>query len=153
MELDVKKLIYSETGSKEAHEVNITEKGDDDLEGPVFYSGSLELLKIDEGILAKFNVQPKIILICDRCQEEFTYNPMLVFVRDYILGSVDPESDSLGISKNFTIDILDPIKEESQLSIPLKKLCKEVCAGICPYCGKNLNLGDCECGKARNKKL
>ena len=31
------------------------------------------------------------------------------------------------------------------LELPTKVLCKEDCKGLCPKCGKDLNLGSCDC--------
>ena len=44
---------------------------------------------------------------------------------------------------------LDPyVFEEVMLNIPIKALCSESCKGMCPTCGKNLNIGECQCEKA-----
>jgi uncharacterized protein len=31
------------------------------------------------------------------------------------------------------------------LAMPIKVLCREDCAGLCPTCGADLNAGDCGC--------
>jgi uncharacterized protein len=47
--------------------------------------------------------------------------------------------------------------EEFVHSVPLRPLCREDCAGLCPQCGHNLNLGQCSCrrgqGDVRLEKL
>ena len=35
--------------------------------------------------------------------------------------------------------------EQLQLNIPMKPLCRPDCAGLCPTCGADLNLGPCGC--------
>jgi uncharacterized protein len=35
--------------------------------------------------------------------------------------------------------------EQLQLNIPMKPLCRPDCAGLCPVCGADLNLGACAC--------
>jgi uncharacterized protein len=41
---------------------------------------------------------------------------------------------------------LAPIAEERvQMALPMKPLCKPDCRGLCPTCGKDLNLGACAC--------
>jgi uncharacterized protein len=37
--------------------------------------------------------------------------------------------------------------EQIFLEIPFKPLCQEDCRGLCPTCGKDLNLASCECVK------
>ena len=33
-----------------------------------------------------------------------------------------------------------------QLDVPMRPLCREECAGLCPTCGATSNEGDCGCG-------
>ena len=41
---------------------------------------------------------------------------------------------------------LAPLAEERvQMALPMKPLCKADCKGLCPSCGKDLNLGACAC--------
>ena len=43
---------------------------------------------------------------------------------------------------------LSPIAEERvQMALPMKPLCKPDCRGLCPACGKDLNLGACACAR------
>lgn len=43
------------------------------------------------------------------------------------------------------IYLKEDIYEYAELSIPLKRLCKDDCKGLCPHCGKNLNEETCNC--------
>ncbi len=43
------------------------------------------------------------------------------------------------------IDLLPEIAEQVALEIPVKPLCSELCKGLCPTCGADLNLTDCGC--------
>ena len=43
---------------------------------------------------------------------------------------------------------LYPIAEERvQMALPMKPLCRPDCRGLCPGCGKDLNLGSCACAR------
>jgi len=33
------------------------------------------------------------------------------------------------------------------LAAPLKAICREDCRGLCPHCGRNLNLEQCTCAE------
>ena len=44
-----------------------------------------------------------------------------------------------------TLDIMPQITESIYTLIPVKILCKEDCAGLCPNCGADLNEGKCSC--------
>jgi uncharacterized protein len=37
------------------------------------------------------------------------------------------------------------VREQLFLTIPMKRLCREDCGGLCPSCGANRNLTPCEC--------
>jgi uncharacterized protein len=37
------------------------------------------------------------------------------------------------------------VRQYALLAIPMKPLCREGCAGLCPTCGRNLNQGPCDC--------
>ncbi len=43
------------------------------------------------------------------------------------------------------IDLSAQIWESLVISLPEKALCAEECAGLCPSCGADLNLGPCSC--------
>jgi len=43
------------------------------------------------------------------------------------------------------IDLAPFVWEEASLAAPTKYLCREDCAGLCPQCGANLNVGPCGC--------
>ncbi len=73
---------------------------------------------------------------CVRCLEEF---------ERHIKNSVYLKYD-LSFDQEF-LDITEDIRNEIILSYPSKPLCKDDCKGLCPVCGKNLNLYDCDCEK------
>lgn len=39
----------------------------------------------------------------------------------------------------------DVLREQVLLALPLRVICREECRGLCPHCGKNLNLEPCSC--------
>ena len=39
----------------------------------------------------------------------------------------------------------DLLREQVLLAVPLKAVCSEACKGLCPRCGKNLNVETCAC--------
>lgn len=43
------------------------------------------------------------------------------------------------------IDLMPEIAEQVALEIPVKPLCSELCKGLCPSCGADLNQTDCGC--------
>jgi uncharacterized protein len=43
------------------------------------------------------------------------------------------------------LDTRPLLLEQIELNIPMKPLCREDCAGICPVCGANRNQAPCRC--------
>ncbi len=43
------------------------------------------------------------------------------------------------------LDVIDLVREQFQLALPMKPLCTEACRGLCPDCGANLNRTRCDC--------
>jgi len=41
----------------------------------------------------------------------------------------------------------DVLREQVLLALPLKAICRDDCKGLCPHCGKNLNLEQCNCAE------
>ena len=41
----------------------------------------------------------------------------------------------------------DVLREQVLLALPLRAICRDDCKGLCPHCGKNLNLEQCNCAE------
>jgi len=86
---------------------------------------------------------------CDRCLAEFIQPIESIFKHVYLFGTELPEdeNDSLTYLPFDTdkIDISKEIFDYSQIAIPLKKVCRDDCKGLCLRCGTNLNIKPCDC--------
>ena len=83
---------------------------------------------------------------CDRCLEDFRRS----FEEDiYFILKRDYEGDELDIIpyNDLICNITDYVRDFILTSIPMKKLCKTNCKGLCEKCGMNLNQGACNCKK------
>ena len=45
------------------------------------------------------------------------------------------------------IDLGKIIRDNIILNLPMRLLCEETCRGICPVCGTDMNVKDCDCSK------
>ncbi len=86
---------------------------------------------------------------CDRCCESFEEDFECSFEEvlkkeDEKADSDDKNPDAIYFRGN-SIELDELVLNNVLLSLPLKRLCKETCRGLCANCGKNLNLGDCGC--------
>ncbi len=87
---------------------------------------------------------------CDRCLDDVDGTLEIPFERmvsssapktDY---DDDAEFDIIYVNES-GIDIDTELMEEIALELPVYHLCNDDCKGLCQKCGKNLNLGPCEC--------
>jgi len=93
---------------------------------------------------------------CDRCLAplsvpieqsfELLYVPPLGTGDEQELGGQDL---SIGFYQDGIIDVDDLVREQIELALPMARLCREGCRGLCPECGANLNDGDCACETGR----
>lgn len=67
--------------------------------------------------------------------------------RDGVEDDRGLDSEELAVSfyRDNQIDLGQMIREQVLLSLPMKPLCKEECRGLCPECGANRNIEDCDC--------
>ena len=67
---------------------------------------------------------------------------------DVVLAEEDSsDSPELFVLKGDELDLDEVLSTCFILDMETKFLCKEDCKGLCPSCGKNLNLGPCGCRK------
>jgi len=59
--------------------------------------------------------------------------------------SVTVAEAEIGYYQGEGILLEDVLREQVLLALPLKVTCREDCKGLCPHCGKNLNLEQCSC--------
>lgn len=96
---------------------------------------------------------------CDRCAEPVKKNMKLNLHRVLVkalANEEDADSDEFDdyiVVENAQLDLDDLIEEEVLLFLPSKILCKNSCKGLCPTCGKNLNLGPCDCEKEVDPRM
>ncbi|MDO9575257.1 MAG: DUF177 domain-containing protein [bacterium] len=115
------------------------------------------LTKSKKRVRIKGDVSFKLNITCARCLEVITKqfnekvdcifkqeSPCIIKEEEIALTTTDTEKYYYaGDEVNITPFVRDTIL----LAIPIKPLCTPDCRGLCPYCGKNLNEGDCKCKK------
>ncbi|NPV52139.1 MAG: DUF177 domain-containing protein [Firmicutes bacterium] len=114
-------------------------------------------------ILVSGEVAATIGLTCNRCMEPFALNVATAFEREYRqayqvrggdgVARVAGGEDAAEIYHGDAINLRPAVEESISLAIPIKVLCREDCKGLCPECGRNLNLGPCGCEKEPDFRL
>jgi uncharacterized protein len=123
------------------------------LAGPV--TGQVRMHRTNQGIFVDGVAEVPVELQCTRCLKTFT-ETFPVPIRELFYPTIDvetgvpvlpPENDDLSfpIDHNHVLDLREAIRQNLLLAMPIKTLCKEDCAGLCPECGKDWNEGPCDC--------
>lgn len=100
----------------------------------------------------------RLKLDCGRCLEPFTF-PIdqdidLFYLPRHKEAQAEEQDADVQLSDHQmivvfydhdTLDLGEMVREQFYLQIPMRRLCKDDCKGICPDCGKNRNLERCSC--------
>jgi DUF177 domain-containing protein len=99
-------------------------------------------------------VSTTLELDCGRCLEPFTVPVDVPFELRYLPaaentgdGEREVAEDDLTSAyyRDDALDVIELLREQFQLALPMKPLCQEACKGLCPECGANRNRTDCGC--------
>lgn len=106
-------------------------------------------------LVMKGTVRTRIHGICDRCAGEFQRD--VSFPIDAVLvtelSSEEDEDENIFPLVGDCADLEEIVRTVFVLNLDSKLLCREDCKGICPRCGKSLNLGKCDCRKEPDPRL
>lgn len=106
-------------------------------------------------LVMKGTVRTRIHGVCDRCAGEFQRD--VSFPIDAVLvtelSSEEDEDENIFPLVGDSADLEEIVRTVFVLNLDSKLLCWEDCKGICPRCGKNLNLGKCDCRKEPDPRL
>ncbi|WP_244833203.1 DUF177 domain-containing protein [Clostridium sp. BJN0001] len=98
-------------------------------------------------IVLKANIKTNLKMRCSRCLEAFIY-PVDIDIEERFTTdeSLFDEEDVTVVSDD-VIDVTEIAQKSIISSLPIKRLCKDDCKGICQVCGCNLNYNKCNCQK------
>lgn len=113
------------------------------------FNTNVVLNKLKDQIIIDVITDFNINYDCDRCGIEIDKEYTSEYKMVYLMDEKPEETDSLNVSylsrDAVKIDITNDVREFALLSLPMKKLCREDCKGLCPKCGANLNTEECHC--------
>jgi len=122
--------------------------------GGSMVQGAVNLMRTDRGILVKGTLNTEVEVTCSRCLGLFGCPLALNIEEEYfpttdvVSGAGLPSPDEPGcftIDEHHVLDLTEVIRQYTLLAVPMKPLCRQDCAGLCPDCGHNLNHGPCGC--------
>jgi uncharacterized protein len=99
-------------------------------------------------------LQTKLEAVCDRCLQPVEL-PITTEFNERFVRSVSwaaeeqhelqAEDLNIAVFDGEGIELDDLVREELLLALPVNVLCREDCKGLCPVCGIDRNLSDCQC--------
>jgi uncharacterized protein len=150
MEIHVAQILREPVGSRRSYRV------DEYCDGavPIPVEGDITLIRTDAGILTIADLDSTVAVTCSRCLEpaqiplrihvEEEYYPTI----DVVTGARLPDPDELTpfvIDEHHILNLCEAARQQLVLAEPMQPLCKEDCAGLCPVCGRDRNVGACTC--------
>jgi uncharacterized protein len=155
MQINVSQLLREPVGSSREYRLDEAVDIGEARGCPVH--GKVSLLRTPDGVLTRFKVTTEVELGCSRCLSRYGHRLDLKFEEEFV-PTVDavsgaplppPDEGAFSIDEHHILDTSDAIRQYALMAIPMKPLCRDDCAGLCPSCGQNLNEGACGCPKGQ----
>ena len=120
---------------------------------PLEVDGTAELTAATGEIRLKGHLSVSVEAECDRCLDtasfpidtsfDLIYRPISRTLAGEVIVAED-ESE-VGFYQGAGLELADVLREQVLLALPMQKVCRQECKGICPICGQNRNLAACDC--------
>ena len=152
VEINVAQLLKSPIGAARTYQID--ERVSFGEDNPIV-QGEVTLLRTNRGILVTGTLETRLAVICSRCVEQF-FEPVRMEIEEEFFPTIDiltgakvevPEDDpgAFTIDQSNVLDLTEAIRQYALIAVPMKPLCRDDCKGLCPTCGKNRNVENCEC--------
>jgi uncharacterized protein len=128
---------------------------------PVHVSGEAEYRPATAQIRVRGRLSGEVECACDRCLERFTVPVSTSFDLVYEPPEHAPEQAEVSLTADDVdvafydhggLELADTVREQILLLLPMQRLCRESCQGICPVCGINRNEQQCHCSQPRTEE-
>jgi uncharacterized protein len=112
--------------------------------------------KIVKDIRLNGHLETRVEMACARCLEPVIQDVAHQFDLLYRPQGTDAGRAELSVTaaeaevsyyQGEGLQLEDVLQEQVLLALPLKAICRDDCKGLCPHCGKNLNLERCACAE------
>ena len=122
--------------------------------GPLTAQGVAEFLDAVSEIHVQGELHVRVNAPCDRCLEpageeirrkfDLYYHPV-----EELEGGVEvalkPSDGDVGFYEGEGISLIDILREQILLALPVQRVCRPDCLGLCAICGMSLNEQQCSC--------
>jgi uncharacterized protein len=121
---------------------------------PLEVEATAELKPVLDEIRLKGHLSISMELECDRCLTSYPWPIEADFDLLYAptgeqelpedAGLKDEEAE-MAFYQGAGLELEDVLREQVLLALPMQRVCREDCAGLCPTCGENWNDRECDC--------
>ena len=99
----------------------------------------------DNILLLNINIKVNLEMNCSRCLDTFIY-PIDIDIEERFTNDSNSEDEAIIVIDD-VLDINEVVETSIISTLPIKRVCKTNCKGLCQTCGCNLNHGSCTCDK------
>ena len=97
-------------------------------------------------LIFKAKIKTTLEMVCSRCLDTFIY-PIDIDIEERFTTNNKSEDDDVIVVMNDVLDITEIVETSIISTLPIKRVCKDDCKGLCQVCGCNLNYDSCSCDK------
>ncbi|MDY6971305.1 MAG: DUF177 domain-containing protein [Thermodesulfobacteriota bacterium] len=114
----------------------------------------MNISRLGERHLLEGSLSGVVLVWCARCLESYHRDLATEFRLFLTSLPANTDQNELELSEDDMwvdfvagdeVNLLEIVREQIYLSLPMKTLCREDCFGLCPRCGTNLNKKKCSC--------
>jgi uncharacterized protein len=155
MLLDLSKLHGSREHFERTFHPAAFDPPDEDYRVAAPVTLSLEVERAGKGVFRVIgHATTTLRLECGRCVEPFELPVDARWELRYLPAAdaaAEPDREiteddlTTAFYRDESLDVIEMLREQFQLVLPMKPLCAESCRGLCPECGANLNRTECGC--------
>jgi len=149
MRIDVSELLRTSRGTLSFSFSELLTGCGNEIDGyifdtPVEFIGNLENINGVLRVVGSLKAEYKNT--CSRCLENLKGGLSLDIHESIVEDGSDDDPD-VYTYKDGIADIGRIAQDNIILNMPMRLICSEDCKGLCPLCGVNLNVSQCDCGK------
>ena len=95
-------------------------------------------------IVIEASIKTKLKLNCSRCLDTFIY-PIDIDIEERFTTNSESEDEEAVVVIDDVLDITELVETSIISTLPIKRVCKDDCKGLCSVCGVNKNVENCSC--------
>jgi uncharacterized protein len=115
----------------------------------VAVAGTLRVDNLESRFVLRGELAARGEVTCDRCLGRFALGfdvPVQIVILCDAGSQEDDEGDTPVIhQRQGEVDLTDALREAVALAVPLQRICRDDCRGLCATCGNDRNRETCDC--------